>query len=358
MTLAPAVLLSAAAAVLAPDYAALIDQHRRAQDVPGIAAAVITGAAIEFAGGAGVADLETRDPVTDETTFYLGSVSKVITAVFVLGMAEDGHIALESDLGFRSDGAAITPVDILSHASGLPREGGFDYWFSARFPDRATLIGRARDAELVFPPGTGMHYSNIGYALVGQLSAQRLRTDFGAAIESRVFRPLGMDESGTDGPAPNMAAGYTPPGRLLPNSERPFAGVGDRMGDRHERQYHDAAAMAPAFGVYSSAADMARFGRFLVGRSGAGILSRRGRAALAEAQPSGWGLGMEPDRIDGRSVARHGGWFAAHRAHLLLDPSARIVVIVMANGDNADAAAIAEAIYRVARAAEPTSGLP
>lgn len=358
MTFAPVALLSAAATVLAPDYAALVDQYRRAQDVPGVAASIVMDESIEFAGGVGVANLDTGAPVTGDTTFYLGSVSKVITAVLVLGLAEDGHIALENDLGFRTDDAAITPADILSHASGLPREGGFDYWFSGNFPDPAALFERARDASLVFPPGTGMQYSNIGYAVLGQASALRLRTEFGAAVESRVFRPLGMDESGTGGPAPSMAAGYSPPGRLLPNRERPFAGVGERIGDRHERQYHNAAAMTPAFGIYSSAADMARFGRFLVGQGGVDILSRRGRTALYAAQPSGWGLGMQPDRIDGRRVARHGGWFAAHRSHLLLDPSAGIVVIVMANGDNADPAAIAEAIYRAALAAEPISGSP
>jgi len=63
---------------------------------------------------------------------------------------------------------------------------------------------------------------------------------------------------------------------------------------------------------------------------------------MREKQRSGWGLGIRIEKLNGRTVARHGGWFAAHRSHLLLDIENGVGVVVMANGDNADPAAVAD----------------
>ena len=66
-------------------------------------------------------------------------------------------------------------------------------------------------------------------------------------------------------------------------------------------------------------------------------------------QAAGWGLGLRIGKLDGNPVARHGGWFAAHRSHLLLDLRNELSVVVMTNGDSGEAAEIAEAVYRAAR---------
>ena len=349
MILLSALLVTAAAAA-APDYGALLDELRDSQDVPGLAAAVVVGDTVVFADGSGTADLDTRRPVSADTRFYLGSLSKLFTAVFVLGLAGDELLDLHAPLDFRRDGAGITPAQLLSHGSGLPREGPSGYWFDADFPTEAELLDYARSADLGFTPGRGLRYSNVGYAVLGQLAAERTADEFPTAVERRVLAPLGMSNSGARGPAAGMARGYTPPGRLLPRDDRPFAGVGASVGDRRLREYHDARGMAPAFGAYSTAADMASFLRLL---AGGGIGAR-----LMQTQPSGWGLGLEPDTIAGRRVGRHGGWFAAHRSHLLIDPEAGIGIVVLANGDNANPARAAVVLYEALLRAAATSGSP
>lgn len=359
MTLGTTLLLMAASAVQPVAYERLLEEYRRDQDVPGLAAAIVVGEQLVFAGGAGVRDLATRQPVTADTPFYLGSVSKVLTATLILGLAEDGRLPLDASLDFREqDDTPITARTILSHASGLPREGPFGYWFTAEFPAWPALAEFASQTPLEFEPGAAMRYSNIGYAVLGQLAAERLGTSYGEALERRLLGPLGMQSSGSVGPAPGVARGYTPPGRLIPSAERPFAGVGVRSGDRYLREYHDASAMAPAFGAWSTAADMQKFLGYLLSDANRPRPSKPERKKLYSAQASGWGLGMQPDRIGDRRIARHSGWFAAHRSHLLVDPDAGIGVIVFSNADNARPASIAEALYELALTLEATSDSP
>ena len=76
------------------------------------------------------------------------------------------------------------------------------------------------------------------------------------------------------------------------------------------------------------------------------------RARMRDRQASGWGLGLKIQRYKGHSVARHDGWFAAHRSHLILDVNDGIAVIVMTNSDNANPTKIAEALFDAALEAE------
>jgi CubicO group peptidase (beta-lactamase class C family) len=141
---------------------------------------------------------------------------------------------------------------------------------------------------------------------------------------------------------------------LIPDSERPFAGVEKTVDGRRVRMYHDAGSMSPAFGAYSTARDMGRLLLFLLGNGGEGFLSEEMRARMYEPIASNRGLGLRVESIDGRRVARHGGWFAAYRSHLLLEPARGIGIVVLANSDSASPGAIVDELYHMtARAASP-----
>jgi CubicO group peptidase (beta-lactamase class C family) len=342
-----ALALAALAVADLPDLQAVLDEQRAAQDVPGVSAVVVRRDEVVFAAGSGVADIETGRAMTPDTPLYIGSVSKVLTAALVLRLIEDGRLRLEDPVEFVATGAPlpVTVSQLLAHSSGLEREGDFAYWFTAGFPDRAALRAYLGTASLRFTPGSDLHYSNVGYAALGLLIEDVLGTGYGEALAAGVLEPLGMRSSGAPGPAAGVAAGYSPPDRLLPSDERPFAGVGRKAGNRHVRLYHDAAAMSPAFGAYSTATDLGRLARFLLGDGDEAVLSRQMRNRMRERQPSGRGLGLRLARVNDREVARHDGWFAAHRSHLLIDHEAGIGVAVLANGDNASAREIAEALY-------------
>lgn len=329
--------------VHAGNFEDVIDRAMREQSVPGVSAVVVRDGHFVYSGGRGVADIASERAMTDETVMYIGSLSKILTAVLALQQVESGRLEMTDTLDRQPE---IRVLDLLSHRSGLPREGGFGYWFSAEFPDKPTLAAYVDRAPLKFEPGSHTDYSNIGYAALGALVADRANRDFESLLRSRVLKPLGMNDSGARGPAPGVATAYTPPGRMIPDSERPFAGVGEVIDGRYVRVYHDAGAMSPAFGAYSTARDMGCLLLFLLGDYGEDVLSEEMRIRMYEPVASNRGLGLRVESIDGQRVARHGGWFAAYRAHLLLDPARGIGIVVLANSDSASPGAIVDELYR------------
>ena len=297
-----------------------------------------------------------------DTILYMGSLSKILTAVLALNIVEGGRLSLDDSLTAHADRPAdpidgrasqqaITMHQLLTHSSGLDREGDFGYWFSGDFPSNDALLDYLAHSTLRFEPGTDIRYSNVGYAAIGAQIQAVTQQSFASALEEHVLEPLGMADSGVAAVPDRIANGYTPPNRMIPSMDRPFAGVGDKVGDRWVRMYHDAAAMSPAFGIYSTANDLVTLARFLLGHGHNDVLSQTMRREMGTRQPSGWGLGLKVQRFRGVTVNRHDGWFAAHRSHLLIDRTNDIGVVVMANGDNANTGGIADALYDAVLAA-------
>ena len=336
-------------AVATPDFQAALDRLQTDQQVPGVSAVVGRGDQVLFAGASGLADIESARPATPDTVFYAGSLSKIFTAVLTLQLVEQKQLSLDyTDLKTFRDDRAISVHHLLTHSSGLQREGDFGYWFSADFPDASALTAYLSTADLRSSPGENLHYSNIGYAALGLVIERATGEPYRKLLRSNVLEPLGMRASGAPGPVAGVATGYSPVGRIIPSEQRPFAGVGRQVGNRHVREYHDARAMSPAFGVYTSANDLSRLARFLLSSGEHEVLSAGMREKMRTRQASGWGLGLKIGTLDGRRVARHEGWFAAHRSHLLLDVDSGISVVVLTNSDGASPADIAEILFNAA----------
>jgi len=349
-------LLATLAVTAAPDFQMVLDRIRQKQEVPGASVVISDGDRVIFAGASGVADIEAGRAMTADTLLYAGSLSKIFTAILALQLVEEEKLTLSDSVEgiateSSNDPPNVTVEHLLTHSSGLDREGDFGYWFTADFPDEDALTRYLRGTELRTPPGTDLHYSNVAYAKLGMVAAGVSGQSYGDALQARVLKPLGMTTSGSPGPANGIAIGYTPVGRIIPSAEKPFAGVGRAVADRHIREYHDAKAMTPAFGIYTSANELARLARFLLGHGGDDVLSPEMRERMQTRQSSGWGLGLKVGMLNGRPVARHEGWFAAHRSHLLLDVDADLSIVVMTNSDSGAPAKIAEALYEAALAA-------
>ena len=354
-------ILAALAATATPNYQQILDRFQADQEIPGISAIVTYQDQVLFSGASGLADLETGRAMTADTVMYAGSLTKILTAIMTLRLVDEGKLSLSDVVPAIAAEATREKGDInvfhlLTHSSGLDREGDFGYWYSADFPDAAALGRYLRDAELRAAPGAVSRYSNIGFAALGVVIESSSDANFTDALHTLVLQPLKMTSSGAPGPGPDVARGYTPIGRVIPNEQRPFAGVGQAVGARRLREYHNAQAMTPAFGAYTTARDMGRLVRFLLGFGSSDVLSDDLRMQMLAPQKSGRGLGLRAGQLNDHRVARHDGWFAAHRSHLLVDLQAGVGVVVMANSDSASPALIAEAL--IANALELEPGLP
>ena len=336
------------AAVDTLDLQPILDRIRIDQDVPGVSVVVAQRDKVLFAGASGVADIETERKMTPDTVLYAGSLSKLLTVVLTLQLAEQDELSLSDvveEIGSASSNDYVTVQHLLTHSSGLDREGNFNYWFNADFPDPLALANYLQNTRLQSQPGATVSYSNIGYAALGPVIERAIGQSYDSALSSRVFGTLGMDASGSLLPGPELSAGYSPANAVIPNEERPFAGLGRHVGKRRIREYHNANAMTPAFGIFSSARDLSRLAQFLLGYGGNEVLSADMRTEMMSIQAGGRGYAIKLGKYRGRRVAQHGGWFAAHRSHLLLDLQSGISVVVMSNSDSASPDTIARALF-------------
>lgn len=287
--------------------------------------------------------------MTPDTVLYAGSLSKLFTVVLSLQLAQQGKLSLDDVVeGIANQSIqandTIKVRHLLTHSSGLDREGNFNYWFNANFPDKMALAQYLRDTQLRTNPGAKVSYSNIGFAALGPVIEKASGQSYQDALSNRVLGPLGMDMSGSLDPGPELSAGYSPVNFVIPNEETPFAGLGRQVGERRIREYHNASAMTPAFGIFSSARDLSQLARLLLGYGGTEVLSEEMRKKMLTVQIGGRGFGIRLGTYKGREVAQHSGWFAAHRSHLLLDLQSGISVVVMSNSDSASPDEIAAAL--------------
>ena len=153
----------------------------------------------------GPANMEWRQKNIDGSKFRLGSLTKVMTAMLILTLAQDGKIDLQKHItdylpNYRLDtGSRITVAQLLDHSSGLPNYTDlpdFPHLISRIKLPTQEFIRRYCETDLLFPPGTSYAYSNTGYFLLGAISEAVTGQTYDLNMRQYIFKPLGMNDSG------------------------------------------------------------------------------------------------------------------------------------------------------------------
>ena len=180
-----------------------IPRQLQKYDVPGLSIALVDGSRLVWAKGYGYADAERAVPADAETVYQVGSVSKILTAVAALGLAERGRIDLDKpitrylpEFAIKSRWPAADPITLrtlLTHHAGLPT-----FYLKGFFSHQplSGVIQELRSEYLAYPPGTTLSYSNIGTNLTGLAIERVSGREFAAYMREEVFRPLAMTHSG------------------------------------------------------------------------------------------------------------------------------------------------------------------
>ena len=186
------------------------------ENSPGIAVLVAREGKIVYQGGFGFADVEKKKPVTAETKFRIGSITKQFTAAAILRLADESKLALTDPLDkfFPGFPEGIMLQHLLTHTSGIR-----SYTDKPEFLGKvskpitpAELIASFRDDPPDFAPGAGFHYDNSGYFLLGEIVSKVSGKPFAAYLQDTFFSPLGMKDSGiyqNASPPQGAAAGYS-----------------------------------------------------------------------------------------------------------------------------------------------------
>ncbi|MGE0863497.1 MAG: serine hydrolase domain-containing protein [Vicinamibacterales bacterium] len=176
--------------------------------VPGAGLALVRQSGVEWAGGVGLADRDRRTPVTADTHFRAGSISKTFVAMALVQLSEDGDLDLDtpiaeiaSEVPFNNPWEAGDPVRVihlLQHTAGFDDMHFNEIYNLEDEPDLPlidVLRRNPRSRDVRWRPGTRASYSNPGYAVAGYLVEKITGRPYEDFIAERTFAPLGMTTS-------------------------------------------------------------------------------------------------------------------------------------------------------------------
>src|SRR5262249_10765240 len=256
---------------------------------------------IIWARAIGLADVEQREEATPQHAYRIGSITKTFTAVCVMQLRDAGHVELDAPLLEYVDEAPAGPTvrQALSHLSGIQREPPGEIWETLEPPSRQELLDSLREAERVLAPGELWHYSNLAFAVLGEIVARIGGAPYREYLQARVLDPLGLTRT-TFEPSEPVARGYfVDPYSDLAQPEPDLV-----MSD-------STAALGQ---LWSTTGDLAVWGSFLADghdgvlpKSTLDEMSRVQTMVDAASWTLGWGLGLELFRSCDRVFAGHGG---------------------------------------------------
>jgi CubicO group peptidase (beta-lactamase class C family) len=305
--------------------------------VPGVSIAVIRNGKIDWTRGFGVTR-EGGAPVSADTLFQAGSVSKPIAAVAALALVQDGRLSLDTDVNTTLKSwtlpgnalTATTPVTLralLSHTAGTTVHGFAGYAAGTPVPTLPQVLSGsapANSAPVIVDQavGSAYRYSGGGYSIAQQMMVDATGQSFPAIVRAKVFGPMGMTRSTEDQPldAARLAAAAWPH---------------DAKGVVVEGGPHVYPEMAAA-GLWTTASDLARFVIDLresaQGHPGHVLTPETARTMMTPVKDA-YGLGVS---IQGATAAKyfyHNGSNAGYKAVILGYPASGDGVVVLTNGD-------------------------
>jgi len=330
------------------------------EDVPGASVAIVDRDGVIGAAGYGARDTDERLPATPETVYGLGSVSKPVTALVVLRLADRGALALDEPvadyLPVLADvpGEPVTVHDLLAHSSGLPRD-----FVTARenVVDDETLFRHVDGAvgQRLTDRDRYMYY-NSGYLLLGELVAAVTDRPFATVARDTVLEPLGMDRSTFE------------PDELT-EVDDVATGYREDDGSRSPVSLEAVEEGGAAGGLLTSTVDLTALVRFILNggeRDGERLLARdtfdaattRQSAPLPTADGStpGYGYGWEVDEFMGERLLEHRGsiYFSGGYVGVLPDRGLGVALALNANAAGRSVVSTGRGVLALAADESPT----
>jgi CubicO group peptidase (beta-lactamase class C family) len=318
--------------------------------LPSVAAGLVRGGGLVWSAGRGRIG-GTAGPVPDAGVQYrAGSISKTLIAVAVLRLRDDGRIDLADPIGAHIDAAGaagLTIGQLLSHTSGLRADTAGPWWErSPGAPMEQLAAGSLHTGAIRLRAGRGYHYSNVGFALLGELIARLHDAPWYEVIAEQLLSPLGMNRTTLRPQAPHATGFAVHPhaSLLLPEPE------------------HDGGAMAPAGQLWTTVADLARWARFLTGDTsglldGATLAEMREPVTIAdtEGEPwtSGYGLGLQLWNAGGVRSYGHTGSMPGFFAVLQIEADSADAVVALSSSTAGFSDSLAADLLQILAVHEP-----
>lgn len=342
---------------------AFVRREMADKQLPGISVALVDGQQIVWQQGYGFSDLKAKTPITADTVFRVGSVSKLFTDIAVMRLVEQGKLDLDAPVtkylpDFQprnSFGKPVTLRQLMSHRSGLVREPPVGNYFDSRDPSLAETIKSLNQTALVYAPETRTKYSNAGIAAVGYVLEKTEKQPFADYLKRKLLEPLRMKQSAF---------------KSSPEIKKKLAQA--QMWTVFGKTF-DAPAfelgIAPAGSMYTTTGDLARFASalFAADDSLPGTILKKASLEqmwmpqfAAPNQKSGFGLGFSLSELEGHRKVGHGGAIYGFSTQLSVLPDDKLGVIVIATEDfsNGVTSRVADAALKAMLAERENKSIP
>ena len=318
--------------------------------VPGVSVAVIDDFQLDYVEVHGVKSRSTQEPVTDKTRFQAASISKSVSAVGVVRLAQEGVISLDAEVNDYltswqvpdnelQNTEKVTLRRLVSHTAGTTVHGFRGYRYTESVPTLIQILNGespANSAPIVvdFVPGSRWRYSGGGYVVMDQALRDVTGITFPELMWERVLQPIGMENSTFEQPLPealwdSAGSGYYASGTAVPGRHHIYPEIG-------------------AAGLWTTPTDLARFlielQLSLRGESNR-VISRENAEMLLTEVMNDYALGFAVWSDGGQRYFGHGGANDGFRCSMVAHRSGGYGMVVMTNSDNGSD--LAEAVVRL-----------
>ncbi|MCA1613761.1 MAG: beta-lactamase family protein [Acidobacteria bacterium] len=305
----------------------LITAEMSRQSIAGLSVAVVTDNQLRWSAGYGHADLENFVPARSLTVYRLGSISKPITAVAVMQLAERGKLDLDAPVqkycpAFPAKQWPVTARQILGHLAGIRHYNSEAEFNSTRFyPSVADGLSMFKDDPLLHEPGTKYAYTTHGYSVLGCAVEGASAQKFADYVRENIFAPAGTQRLRVDSVT-----------ELIPGRAQGYRRAAD--GTLRNSALADNSYKVPGGGFVSTVEDLARFAvavqtaKLTKPETLAQMFTRQQTKDGAEAP---YGLGWSVATIDGQRAVGHSGAQQRVSTFLHMLPDRGFAVAVMVN---------------------------
>lgn len=326
-----AVLASRPAAAQAVDPAVLEREIAKAvaeKRLAGLSVGILSDGKVILLKGYGEASSARKEPVTPETRFGIGSVSKQFTCAAFLLAAEEGKLSPAAPVSKYFPGlteaSAVTLLDLGGNVSGYRDYYPLDIVDREMSEDSSVdrIIAAYGTRPLDFPPGSRYSYSNTGFLILGRAVEKATGEPLPGYLSRRIFGPLGMTRTspGTPPSGPGVAEGRTT-WALGPLEPAPPEAAG---------------WLGAAGGIWSTPKDLLAWdlalmdGRVLKESSWRTMTTPR---RLPDGRSTGYGCGLGVRDRGAALVLSHGGAVSGFVSRNTLIPATRSAIVLLANAD-------------------------
>lgn len=320
----------------------LVQSEMSRLSVPGVTVSITVGKEARWTKGFGFADLENDIPATPQTMYRLASISKMITAIAVMQLAEKGKLDLDAPIqqyvpSFPVKPKPVTARLLLTHQGGIRHYQRAEMESTRFYPGVTESLAIFAADPLVYEPGTRHFYTTYGFVLLGAAVEGASGVTYPEYLRRNVFDAAKLDRIRTD-------SVYA----LIPHRTRGY--LRNASGELLNCGLADTSNKVPGGGLISTAGDLTQMAQALMDHK---LMKRATLEQMwvdqktADNRATGYGLGFMLGDVDGQLRVAHTGHQQGTSTVLSLVPGAKVAVAILGNLEGVEWLPLATRIQQV-----------